>query len=107
MRGCLTLLVGIVMGIGMMALAWPATPASSHLPQRADVRVSLGNAYMTRIIQARLSSTGIVSVHVLEVRSTPPALMVRATAGIGPFSAPITVELQPVAVGGHVQMRII
>jgi hypothetical protein len=106
-RGCLILLVGIGIGVGIMALSWPTTPVSSTLPPSADVRVSLGSAYLTRIIQARLSSTGIVSIHILQVESAPPALVVRATAGVGPFSAPITAELQPVAVAGHVEVRII
>lgn len=107
MRGCLTLLVGIGVGITIMALAWPATPAGSTLPQNADVRASLADAYMTRIVQARLASTGIVSIRDVQVRSAPPALVVRANAGIGPVSAPITVELQPVAAAGDVQVRII
>jgi hypothetical protein len=107
MRGCLTLFVGIGMGVGIMALAWPATPSTSTLPQNADVRVSLRNAYLTRIVQARVSSTGIVSIHGLQVLSAPPALVVRGNAGFGPFSAPITVELQPVAASGTVQVRVI
>lgn len=90
-----------------MALAWPATPAGSTLPQSADVRVSLSDGYMTRIIQARLSSTGIVSIGDVQVDSAPPALVVHANAGIGPLSAPVTVELQPVAAGGAVQVRVI
>lgn len=90
-----------------MALAWPTTPAGSTLPQNADVRVSLGDAYLTRIIQARLSSTGIVSIRDLQVQSALPALLVRANASIGPVSAPVNVELQPVASGGDVQVRII
>ncbi len=107
MRGCLTLLVGMVVGGAIMAFSWPTTPAGFALPQSSDVRVSLSNGYLTRTAQARLSSTGIVSIHELRVRSAPPALVVRADASIGPISAPITVELQPVAVGGVVQVRII
>ncbi len=90
-----------------MALAWPTTPVGSTLPQSADVRVSLADAYLTRIIQARLSSTGIVSIRDLQVQSAPPVLVVRANAGVGPVSAPLTVELQPVAAGGAVRVRII
>jgi hypothetical protein len=107
MRGCLILIVGMVVGAGAMALAWPSTPAGSTVPQGADVHVSLGNAYLTRIVQARLSSTGIVSIRGVQVRSAPPDLVVRANAGIGPFSAPISVELQPLVVGGDIQVRII
>ena len=107
MRGCLILIVGIVVGAGVMALAWPSTPAGTTIPQSADVHVSLANAYLTRIVQARLSSTGIVSIRGVQVRSAPPALVVRANAGIGPFSAPVTVELQPIVVAGDVQVRII
>jgi LmeA-like phospholipid-binding len=90
-----------------MVFSWPTTPAGSALPQRSDVRVSLSDGYLTRAVQARLSSTGIVSIHGLQVRSAPPALVVHADAAIGPVSAPISVELQPVATGGAVQVRII
>jgi hypothetical protein len=90
-----------------MAFSWPTTPAGSVLPQRSDVRVSLSDGYLTRAVHARLSSTGIVSIHGLQVRSAPPALVVHADASIGPISAPISVELQPVATGGAVQVRII
>jgi hypothetical protein len=107
MRGCLILVMGILVGIAIMALSWPTLPAGSVLPPSSDVQVSLSDEYMTRIVQARLSSTGIVSFHDLQVRSAPPALVVRGDAGIGPLSAPITVELQPVAAAGDVQVRII
>src|SRR5579859_2644038 len=107
MRGCLILLIGIGVGIGIMVLVWPATPAGSIVPQSADVRVSLSDGYMMRIIRARLSSTGIVSIRNLEVRSAPPVLVVRTNAGVGPVSAPVTVELQPEAAGGAVGVRII
>lgn len=90
-----------------MAFSWPATPAGSTLPQRSDVHVSLSDGFMTRTAQARLSSTGIVSLRGVQVRSAPPALVVRADAGVGPVSAPITVEFLPVAVSGTVQVRII
>jgi hypothetical protein len=90
-----------------MAFSWPTTPAGSVLPQRSDVRVSLSDGYLTRAVHARLSSTGIVSIHGFQVRSAPPALVVHADASIGPISAPISVELQPVATGGAVQVRII
>ena len=90
-----------------MVLVWPTTPAGSILPQSTDVRVSLSDGYMMRIIRARLSSTGIVFISNVEVRSAPPVLVVRANAGIGPVSAPVTVELQPEAVGGAVRVRII
>jgi hypothetical protein len=107
MRGCLTLLVGIAVGVAIMAFSWPTIPAGSTLPGSSDVRVSLGNGYLTRIVQARLSTNGIVSIHGLQVRSAPPALVVRADASLGPLSAPITVELQPLAAGGDVQVRIV
>jgi hypothetical protein len=107
MRGCSILIVGIVVGAGAMALAWPTTPAGTTVPRSADVHVSLANGYLTRIVQARLSSTGIVSIRGVQVQSAPPALVVRANAGIGPFSAPITAELQPFVVAGDVQVRII
>jgi hypothetical protein len=90
-----------------MAVAWPTTPAGSTLPQASDVRVSLSNAYLTRVAQARLSSHGILSIRGLQMRSAPPLMIVRAEAGIGPFSAPITVELQPVATSGNVQVQIV
>jgi hypothetical protein len=90
-----------------MAIAWPAIPAGSTLPQRSDIRVSLSNGYLTRVVQTRLSSHGVVSIRDLQVQSAPPVMVVRAEAGIGPFSAPITVELQPVAASGAVQVRIV
>lgn len=107
MRGCLTLLVGIAVGVAIMVFSWPTTPAGSALPQQSDARVSLSDGYLTRAVQVRLSSTGIVSIRGVQVRSAPPVLVVRADAGVGPFSVPISVELQPIAATGAVQVRII
>lgn len=107
MRGCLTLLVGIVVGIAVMAFSWPTIPAGSALLPGSDVRASLSDRYLTRTVQERLSATGIISVRGVQVRSAPPTLVVRATASIGPLSAPITVELEPFAAGGDVRVRII
>lgn len=107
MRGCLTLLIGIGVGVAIMAFAWPTTPRGSTLPPDPDVHVSLGDGYLTRIVRARLASTGVLSIHGLQVRSAPPVLVVRAEASVGPLSAPITAELQPIAASGDVQVRII
>lgn len=90
-----------------MVVWWPAIPTGAILPQRSDVRISLSDGYLTRIVQARLSGNGIVSIRDLQVRSAPPDLVVRANAALGPLSAPITVELQPLAAGGDVQVRIV
>lgn len=107
MRGCFTLIVGILLGVALMVISWPTTPRGSTLPQGSDVRVSLSNSYLTRIVEARLARNGIISIRGLQVRSAPPALIVRANVGLGPLAAPITVELQPLAAGGEVQVRII
>lgn len=106
MRGCLLLLVGLVVGVVVAAVRLPGPATVSTLPARPDVRIELSDGYLTKKVRARLSSTGIVSVHALEVGSAPPDLVVRAEVGLGPLTAPVTVELRPLAVAGEVQVRI-
>lgn len=90
-----------------MARWWPAIPTGSALPPGSDVRVALSDRYLTKIVRARISTGGIVSIRGFEVRSAPPTMIVQAEASVGPISAPVTVQLQPVAAGGDVQVRII
>lgn len=107
MRGCLTLVIGLALGVAVMARWWPTIPTGSALTPGSDVRVTLSDGYLTKAVRARISSGGIVAIRGLVVRSAPPTMIVRAVASVGPISAPITVQLQPIAAGGDVQVRII
>lgn len=107
MRALLLLIVGVILG-AVLVTRWEARPpAGAALPSASDVRVSLSDGYLSRLIEERASGNGIIAVTDVQVRSAPSALTVRADASLGPLTAPITVELQPVVVGGDVQERII
>jgi hypothetical protein len=106
-RLLLVFLLGVAVGVIVMERAWPSTPQPSTLPSASDVRVSISDGYLSRRVQARLPSSGIVSISAAHVGSAPPVLVVDAQAHLGPISTPISMSLQPCPSRGDIQVRIV
>jgi hypothetical protein len=104
----LLLLVGFLLGAGLMLAWWPQPPKGSARPQAADIHVLLADSYLSRLVQRRVDQVSFPQIQHVSVTSSPPAaLIASADLTAGPLSAPATVEVQPVAEGGKVQIRII
>jgi hypothetical protein len=109
MRGCLTLIVGIVVGVVAMALMWPHAPSGvTAPPSTADVRATISNAYLSRLVGSRLARRSIPRIREVRITSNPPAdLVADAKVSLGPLSAPVTIEVQPQIEGGVVRAHIV
>jgi serine/threonine-protein kinase len=107
-RGCLTLLIGFALGAGLVLWWWPHQPTGVALPASADVRVFISDSYLSRAVQQRVAGMTLPEIHNVRVLSSPPAaLLVNADLTVGPFTAPSSMEVQPVASGGGVQVQIV
>jgi hypothetical protein len=104
----LILLIGFALGAGLMLWWWPHQPAGVAVPASADLRVMISDHYLANAVQNRVNGMTIPSITNVQVRSLPPAaLVVTATLSLGPVSADSSMEVQPVASGGTIQMHII
>jgi hypothetical protein len=107
-RGCLTLIIGLIAGAGLMLAWWPKQPSGTVSPRAADLRVTISDAYLARTVQARVAGYSVPQVRHVRVASLPGvALVVSADLTVGPLSAPASVEMQPYPANGQVQVRII
>jgi uncharacterized protein YpmS len=105
MRGCLTFIVGVLLGAGLMLLWWPKIPAGQSMPQTAGIRIQISNSYLSQIIESRTSGMGLSDV---TVTSAPPSTMVvRGTLSVAVVSLPVTLQFQPVAVNGGLQVHLV
>src|SRR5438045_3493482 len=105
MRGCLTFVAGLVLGVALMALWWPNIPAGQSVPQGSDVRVRLSDGYLSRIVQRRTADMGLSGV---SITSDPPASMIaRGTLTVAIVSVPVSLRLQPFAEKGSLHVRLL
>lgn len=108
MRGCLLLLLGFVAGAGLMLWWWPQQAHGIVRPQAADLQVTISDGYLSRAIQQRLGGLTLPSVKNVAVRSVPHrSLLVGLDLAAGPVSAPVSIEVQPVAANGTIDLRVI
>lgn len=108
MRGCLTLLLGILVGIGAMLYFWPKQPAGRALPASSDVRVFVSDRYLSSLVQRHASSIDLPQVSDVHILSSPPAVLIAtAQLSVGPISAPTSMELAPEIENGRVHIRIV
>lgn len=108
MRGCLTLVLGILIGTAGMLYFWPKQPTGTALPASSDVRVFVSDRYLSRLVQRHASSIQLPQVRDVHIRSAPPAgLIATAQLSVGPISAGATMELAPEVQAGRVRMRIV
>lgn len=108
MRGCLTLVLGFVLGAGLMLYWWPRPPRGITAPAPADLRVMISDTYLSRAVGNRLSSLTAPQVTNLRISSVPPNYLVAAaTLTAGPLAAPASVQIQPVAANGQIEITII
>ena len=109
MRGCLLLVIGFVTGAALMLLWWPKQPTPrAGPPMPADLRLTLSDAFIARELQRRFTAISFPTVTHVGIGSVPPVgLAVRADIGAGPVSAPLSMEVQPVAEHGQVAISII
>lgn len=109
MRGCFTLLLGFVLGIALMLYLWPRTPPATRPPsQPADVRVLIADTYLAHLVQQRASTISAPSIQNVTVSSSPPNILnTSADVAAGPLSAPVTLQIQPLATNGSIQLHVV
>jgi hypothetical protein len=106
MRGCLTLVAGLILGLGLAAYFTPRPPAAPSPPASTDVRATLSDAYLSRIVARHLASISVISARHVSIASAPPSrLVVSIQVGVGPLSAPVRLGVQPYAEGGEVKVH--
>jgi len=108
-RALLILAIGFLIGVVVLLFFWPQTPAGGGASTpSSDVRVTISDGYLARVAAAHAHSLGPVAISAITVGSSPPdELIARASAAVGPLSAPVAIQLQPVARHGIVQVRLI
>lgn len=108
MRGCLTFVIGLLLGAGLVLLQWPHDPKGVRAPSASDVHVVISDTYLARLVQQRSGSIAFPQVRNVVITSVPPAVVVvRADLLAGPVSTPSSLEVQPIAEGGTIDMRIL
>ncbi len=106
-RGFLLFGLGLLLGVIITGSTWPTTPKSRPLPKTFDIRVSISDGYLTRRIQRQVQYSSFVSIRGVQVTSSAPLLVVDARAAIGPLSVPVSLELEPIASGANVRVRVV
>lgn len=107
MRGCLTLLIGFILGVALLVYLSPRPPIGSAVPSSSDVRVAVSDGYLARRIQSAVTGVQLVSVQRVGVTSAPPnQLVVRAEINAEGLAAPAALALRPVAANGTIQVQI-
>lgn len=87
---------------------WPQQPSGIVQPQAADLRVIASDGYLARAIQQRVQGVTVPSVRNLAVRSVPHrSLLVQMDLVAGPISAPVSLEVKPLASNGDIQLQVI
>lgn len=108
MRGCLTLVLGFLLGAGLMLYWWPRPPHGVALPASADLRATVSDSYLTRLVATRAAGIQFPTVTHVQVLSNPPAtLVVDANVSAATVTAPLVMALQPVAQNGRVQVQVV
>lgn len=108
MRALLILAAGFLIGVAALLFFWPQPPSGVSAPPPSDVRVTISDTYLARVAASHIHALGPVAISKITLASSPPdELIARAAAGVGPLSAPVAIQLQPVARGGTVQVRLI
>lgn len=105
MRGCLTFIVGAVLGVGLMVYWWPKQPATVSAPASPDLRIQLSDRYLARLVEARVSGMGVSNVSVSS--ALPGTLIAAGTLNFALATAPVSMQIQPVASGGTIQVNVI
>ena|SRR5437763_1721728 len=105
MRGCLTFIVGLLIGAGVMAFWWPKVPAGQSVPQQADIHIRISDSYLSHLVQPQASGLGFTDV---VVTSVPPSeLVARGNLTVGPVTLPAALSFQPVAVNGALHVNLV
>jgi hypothetical protein len=105
MRGCLTFVVGVLLGAALMLYWWPKQPAAETAPQSPDLRIRLSDRYLARVIGTRVSGMGVSGV---SVSSAPPTTMIASgTLSLVVASAPVSLQVEPVASGGTIHVNVV
>jgi uncharacterized protein YpmS len=107
-RGCLTLVIGFVVGLGLMLWWWPKPPHGASLPSSSDVRATVSDAYLTRMVAAKAATIQFPSISQVQVLSNPPTtLVVHGQASAGVVTAPLSMEFEPRVQNGQVQVQVV
>ena len=110
MRGCLTFLVGIVLGAVLIGIWWQRTPLTVPGTQAADVQATIADGYLARRLEEQVAGAGGFSgmiTHVTVQSSPPSTLVLGADASIGPLTAPVSLQVAPQAANGALQIQVI
>jgi hypothetical protein len=111
-RGCLTLIVGLVIGAAAASFLWSqsSAPVAKGIvaPQRSDVHAVLSDAYLSRLVNRAARGSGVASLHNIRLSSNPPgALVAQADGTIGPLTVPVSADVAPSAQNGSVQITLL
>jgi hypothetical protein len=112
MRGCLVLLIGIIIGATAVWLLWaqssPPVQRGVVVPQHADLHVVLSNHYLTHLVNAQLPGSTLVTVHHVQISSSPPdTLDTQAQVSAGPLSVPVSAAVVPSVQSGAVHIALV
>jgi hypothetical protein len=112
MRGCLTLIVGLVIGAVAVWFLWSQStaPVAKGIvaPQRSDVHAVLSDAYLSRLVNDAAQGSSIVSLRNVHLSSNPPgALVAQAEGTLGPLTVPVSAEVAPSARNGSVHVTLL
>jgi hypothetical protein len=115
MRGCLLLVIGIVLGVLLLAVfevfvVKPA-PLAQAPPANADMVILFRNQFLTRELQAQLSQVSSpITVHNPTIQGQADGTMVvtgTATASGFPVTVPVRIVAHPSVANNQVSVQIV
>lgn len=114
MRGCLTLIIGILLGVLILAatqiLVVNPRPLPAPGPVTSDLVILFRNDYLTHQVQAQLEQTGTpISPKGLTVQAEPGQIVILSGTGVVngvSLGIPIRVVLRPALANNRVTITI-
>jgi hypothetical protein len=115
MRGCLSLFIGIVVGVVLLAVVETLVIAPSPLPapppSNADLNILFHKEFLTRELQTQVSQVNSpVSLRGLAIQGQADQTLVVTGTAVAPgtsVSAPVRIVVRPSVVNNRVAVQII
>ena len=101
-------MIGLLIGLGLSVLWWPHIPSGTSVPQSADVKAQVSDAYLSRKVQQHVAGIVVPQISNVAISSAPPATLIAGVdLGVGPFSVPGTLQVRPYAANGRVHVDLV